>query len=413
MSFVRKSYKYLVFYIFWEFIISNGRHLGTPAIRYFFFIFTFLIFLVCLFKTKKILLTSDGQLWVPFFLWTIIGSFYYVVPGIMFIWGTAFIVTLISIGSNIKVNFPYKWIFYFGIIQIIGQILQIETPSTYGQFMSFLYGPDYREYGSGLQGFATNTGTTSVILMYTLGTYLYFIAPKKNYIFNALIIITIVVFIVLTGKRSSSFIVLSIPMLVLFISSKSKSAFINYFFPSLCAIFIFLYVFSTNLDRFDEIRGMEKVSHGLEMFLGEEEVDLNGREELWEAAIEGYRQNPMFGIGVSQFQKWSGYTTNPHNMYLQILCEQGIAGLTLFILPLIFCLFHTIYLLRKSKENAPFRQTLKYSLFIQLYFTIYGLSGNPTRNAYGYMMYFCAIGILQNYLYSANIPNSINKVKNK
>lgn len=389
--------------MFGEFYISNGRLLGSSAFKMLFFVITFSIFLVCLLKSKKTALTIDGKLWVPFFLWTVIGSFLLASPGIMFIWGTAFIVTIIAIDNNLKQIFPYKLIFYLGLIQMIGQLIQIENVTLYNQIMSYLFGSDYREYGTGYQGFTTNTGTTSAILIYTLGSYLYFLAPSKNNIINFIIISIIFVCIVLTGKRSSTFIVIPIPLIVLFFATKSKSKIMKYGFPFICAISIFLYYYSTNLERFEDVRGMRKVSKGIEMFIGEEEMDLNGREEMWDIAIQGYKENPLFGIGVSQFQKWSGLSTNPHNMYLQVLCEQGIAGLICFIIPLVFCLIHTIILLRKSRELTPYLQCLKFSLFVQLFFIIYGVSGNPTRNAFGYMMYFCAIGILQSYLYKKQL----------
>ena len=399
MHFVRKSYIYLLFYIFWEFLISSSRLLGGAVFKYFFFVITFLVFFICFSKTKKIFLTTDGQLWIPFLLWTIIGTFFHFTPGIFFIWGTAFLVMLIAVGNNMKVIFPGNIIFYFGAIQILGQFLQMEFTPLYNQIMRLVFVADYKEWGSGYQGFTTQTGTTGAILISSLGSYLYYHSHNKKIYINAFIIFLFFVFIFLTGKRSSTLIVISVPLLVLFLSTKKKTALIKYGIPSICTIILTLYVISTNEEIFENVRGIEKVSRGLDMFLGNEEIDLNGREELWEYALKGYRENPMFGIGVAQFKEWSGLNTNPHNMYIQILCEQGIAGLSCFIFPLLFCLTHTIILLRKDDENSPYRERLKFSLYIQLYFIIYGMSGNPTRNAFGYMMYFCAIGILQSYQY--------------
>ena len=328
MAFVRKSYIYLLIYIFWEFVISSSRLFGGATYKYFFFIATFFVFFTCLSKTNKYILTTDGQLWVPYLLWTIIGSFFYYSPGIFLIWGTAYIVILIAIANNMKAIFPGYIIFYFGVIQILGQFLQMEFTPTYDKIMSFIFMPGYKQWGSGYQGFTTQTGTTGAILIAALGSYLYYHSHNKKFLFNAFIIILFVVFIFLTGKRSSTFIISTVPLLVLFLSTKKKTALIKYGIPGICSILLTFYVISTNQEVFENVRGFRKVSRGIEMFLGEEEMDLNGREELWEFAMKGYHEDPMFGIGVGQFQEWSGLHTNPHNMYIQVLCEQGIAGLT-------------------------------------------------------------------------------------
>lgn len=408
MSFVRKSYIYLLFYVFWEFIISHGKYLGSPVFKHISFIITFGLFFLCLTKTKRIVLTTDAKLWIPFFLWTIIGSLIFVAPGIMFIWGTAFMVMLIAAGNNMKELFPAKLILWFGAIQIIGQLLQMENPSLYQLIMGSFFKADYKQFGSGLQGFTTQTGMTSAILVYTLGVYLCFYAPKRNTIINALVFLTVIFFIFLTGKRSGTFLALIIPVIVVVISTKSLSSLSKYGLPVLAVFVVLLYILLQNMSILEGFAGIDKLSRGLEMFIDEEELDLNGREILWEKAIEGFKESPLLGIGVSQFEEWAGLGTNAHNMYLQVLCEQGILGLILFITPLVFCLFHTIFVLRKNTDNVPYMQSLKFSLYVQLVFISYGVSGNPTRNAYGYMMYFCAIGLLQSFQFK---PKSIRRIK--
>lgn len=399
-AFVRKAYIYLLFYVFWEFLVSSGRLLGSAAFKYLSFIVTFSIFLVCLSRTKRIVTTTDFKVWTPFLWWTIIGAFVYIVPGIMFIWATAYIVALIAIGNNMKGIFPFKLIFVFGLIQISGQLLQIASPSVYNEIIGILFNQSYKWYSSGLQGFTTNPGTISAVLIFALGSYLYFIAPSKNSILNVLVVAAVVLFIFLTGKRSVSFLALLLPLMTFFFSTKSTGKLVKYGVPLLLIVGLSFYLFVQNVEMFSSTIGLKKISRGVEMFIDSDgEVDLNGREILWEKAIQGYQENPWFGIGVSQFKDWSGLETNAHNMYLQVLCEQGIIGFALFVLPLFYCLLHTILLLRKSIARTEYIETLKYSLYIQLFFIIYGFSGNPTRNPYGYMMYFCAIGLLQSFQY--------------
>ena len=129
---------------------------------------------------------------------------------------------------------------------------------------------------------------------------------------------------------------------------------------------------------------------------------MNGRETLWTAALEGFDENPILGIGAGRFMEWSGLPTNAHNAYLQVLCEQGIIGFFLFVVPLIVCLIQTILLIKKLPNHAYGEKALKYSLFLQLFFIIYAFSGNPTRNEYCFLLYFVGIGIMLDCQYKYN-----------
>jgi len=53
------------------------------------------------------------------------------------------------------------------------------------------------------------------------------------------------------------------------------------------------------------------------------------RIQLWSDALVDFRQEPIFGIGVGDFQKTSGLVT--HNSFLQSYAEMGFIGGTLFL----------------------------------------------------------------------------------
>ena len=79
----------------------------------------------------------------------------------------------------------------------------------------------------------------------------------------------------------------------------------------------------------------------------------NDRWILWTAAWEVFKENPIFGVGPRNFGPFAaqyfnvgdlpeggyGYTHNPrmlynrslHNIFVQMLCEQGIAGVSAFL----------------------------------------------------------------------------------
>lgn len=72
------------------------------------------------------------------------------------------------------------------------------------------------------------------------------------------------------------------------------------------------------------------------------------REILAAKSIYFFASAPFFGIGTNQFLSQVGYLT--HNSFLQILCEQGIFGLTIFLLILLVVLLTVKNLFKKSNK---------------------------------------------------------------
>jgi putative inorganic carbon (hco3(-)) transporter len=72
---------------------------------------------------------------------------------------------------------------------------------------------------------------------------------------------------------------------------------------------------------------------------GQLEESAASRLETWDRAIALFSDNPAFGIGMGGFaeaSKRAGATyTDPHNFYIETLTEQGIFGVTLFVLLLL------------------------------------------------------------------------------
>ena len=56
------------------------------------------------------------------------------------------------------------------------------------------------------------------------------------------------------------------------------------------------------------------------------------RMDLWEAAWESFKTNPILGTGYRSFPYINKYGMDTHNMYLKALCELGIAGFLLLFL---------------------------------------------------------------------------------
>ena len=73
---------------------------------------------------------------------------------------------------------------------------------------------------------------------------------------------------------------------------------------------------------------------------GESSGDItSGRSFLWKIALDLFRRNPVFGIGWQQFLTYNSNHMNVHNTYLQWLCESGITGFILLMIPMIALFF--------------------------------------------------------------------------
>jgi O-antigen ligase len=130
-----------------------------------------------------------------------------------------------------------------------------------------------------------------------------------------------------------------------------------------------------------------------------------GRSPLFQEAINLFLANPLFGVG------WGGYKfiakntvglyyptmyaeTQAHNIYLQLLSEVGIVGFSLFVFIMFWMCRNSVKLLRKCRQGIykignSLERALAICLFIQVFFILYGLTGNPLYDnimIYPYMM---------------------------
>lgn len=96
------------------------------------------------------------------------------------------------------------------------------------------------------------------------------------------------------------------------------------------------------------------------------EVSISRRKEMMDEGISRFIENPIIGIGTSNYLSETGYIT--HNDYLSVLCEQGIFGIALFLV-LIFLVLRKIFLLsRYTWESMALKNS---SLAIVVYMFLF------------------------------------------
>ena len=137
----------------------------------------------------------------------------------------------------------------------------------------------------------------------------------------------------------------------------------------------------------------------------DEDGDFSGRTSLYELALKLFRTNPLFGIGwgnfrahtLGVFRVGNTATFETHNVYLQLLCENGIVGLSGFIIAVGSVLIYTIMKYAKTLKTygvTTATKAYKLSLYIQLFFLTYCMSGNPLYDYIFVVIYFTGVFLL-------------------
>ena len=134
---------------------------------------------------------------------------------------------------------------------------------------------------------------------------------------------------------------------------------------------------------------------------------LNGRGELYELALNMFRENPVMGSGWGQYRMYtrlhmgkglnSTVEFSAHNIYLQVFAEIGIVGGIAFVILLMGGVLITRFVLKKHvahhAEEKEEGIALCFSLGMQLFFILYGISGNPIYDPQCFIPYFMSLAI--------------------
>jgi O-antigen ligase len=86
-------------------------------------------------------------------------------------------------------------------------------------------------------------------------------------------------------------------------------------------------------------------------YYGELDESALGRIEVWKTSWELFQQNPVTGVGFGVFRFLGFELGDTHNIYLKILVEQGVIGLTIFLLLVLCFFFQGVKLARNGDDE--------------------------------------------------------------
>lgn len=274
-------------------------------------------------------------------------------------------------------------------------------------------------------GFTNQTAYLAGFIVLGIGVTVIFLSTVNKRTYKILLIAVLFILIyalILTGKRAHVLFTV-VSLLITYLFSTDIKKFFNQIIKILLSLFVFLclitIVFLNYTPRSDSQFGklFTIFSETVNRFSAGEDIT-SGRIYLYNYAINLFREHPIFGIGFRQFRELSAGIlrlykgSHPHNIYIQLLTELGLVGLVLFMLPVIYVYIKTIKMLLTvnsiSTLNNKLIVTLQYSLFIQSFFILYGLTGNLLTDHIFLLIYFFAVSILlstMKYIQTNNISS--------
>lgn len=344
-------------------------------------------------------------LWCPFFLYSFARMDINTISDLGLVVIYLFSLCLIFFAKGRIDNFilPIKIIFFISTIYALTTILQLFAPHfvasltvaiTSSYEFDFEHMARYRTmYLAGIVGrVAYSAGYAAVAIAYIL------LHKRFNIKFYPACLLIEFIALVLSAKRAH-FVFCFVSIIYIFGVTRKKRLSTQKLWKlllSLMAVIITIYLGKTYFSQYGVLSRLFKT---YQSFLSGSPIG-SGRGDLYKQAWELFLSSPIYGIGWRAFgvTKSNGVILDVHNSYLQILCETGIVGLTLFIIPLFTTFIYTERKLRKAikydvKNINKF--CLSFSLFIQLFFIFYSLTGSIVLYPIYILLYFFACAMAQ------------------
>ena len=300
-------------------------------------------------------------------------------------------------GTDMWMISGYRFLKYMGVFFAFFTILPLISKSLYINTIYPLLLPNNTIDILGaldrgmVSGFTYQTAINAQYLSVGIGAMILPILlqqPVKRKWLTILIAVTEVFCLIMTSKRGHLLFTALSVFLIVFLNSKKSKRFVNVIriVSIVFLVGLIIYYFVPAADAFFE--RVIGISAGDDIS--------NGRFVRYEYAWKLFKENPITGIGWLQYRYSYVKYSDTHNIYLQLLCETGIIGFSVFFVAFTISLKQAIkkllYFVEKEKNESA-RLLLSFSVFIQVLFLLYGLTGNGLYDYYIYYFYAFAVAI--------------------
>ncbi len=234
-----------------------------------------------------------------------------------------------------------------------------------------------------------------------IGLFIFEIFIKKNFKYNFVTILFLLIplTILITGERTS---------FIMFIFCIFISLFFFSFLLKKIKLFLISSVILASL-LFSTINLSSDVKHRYSELLSIlNNFNQSSYGVLFVSGFEVWKQNKFFGVGLKNFGKicdrdvistdqiHQTCSNHPHNLYIQILSETGIVGLTIFL-----SLFLSFFLSILKKINHINKTSIKLYIFVSTFCYLIGflwpiVTSGSFYSSWNGFFYWIVIGILIN-----------------
>lgn len=310
----------------------------------------------------------------------------------------------------------------FKVLKISGIILSLSVifswmfPSFYGTIVNMIFRPEIarriiESMNQGYYiGFTSEVSITAGIIIIAIGyIYVEHTVKEEKYTLKDIIILSLLVIgLLFTQKRAHLLFMLLTVFVVHIHYIKFQGDFIRKTIKKMLYLLGITGLFAIIL----ELIGLREVIFQrfratFEAFKAGEDITSN-RIVLYEHAIQLFKEFPLLGIGWENFRDTLiGNVTvhtkmQVHNIYLQLLAETGLVGATIILLPFIVTLIITLKISKRLLLNAKnnfidWKIGVLFSLYIQIFFLLYGFTGNPLYDNFYLFIYFIGASIIFSY----------------
>lgn len=295
-----------------------------------------------------------------------------------------------------------KLICIFGCIHAVVTVSQAIAPSIYRTLILPLYAGsryytqvNYQLSNGFLPGLSFHYSTNGIYLATSLMLAAVLVicrrAPRRR---NFILFLLIAAGLLLTGKRGVTVFSIAGFFMVYYIykSNKPHKRIVN-ILALLIALLVVLVVMSAVMPEMTGFiaRFQEQSRSG----------DIStGRFALYALAFQRFLTNPLFGTGWDTFKYFHelnfGQMLNVHNVYIQLLSENGIIGAAPFYFLLIWYYVRTVKVLKRLRrrhagEYPHDELMLSISVAEQTLFLLYCLTGNPLYDPQALFPYACSV----------------------
>lgn len=285
------------------------------------------------------------------------------------------------------------------IVTLIGCILQFATPNLLSLITNmtlgankYYYFKDFISYGA-LVGFSYQTGVTGYYLALLAGfvfcIYLNIDRKKMVYRLLALILFSGVYLLILLTRKRSQLLAVLVLAIVLYAIYNRKNALKIIVISGVLLIGAILMLEYTTV-------GQSIINRSIGAG-----ASLSGRERIYSILIDNFKRNPLFGNGFGYTLRSVQNYRNGHNVYLQVLSENGIIGLSLYLVIIISYLKQAYKVLKYVDGKSRSSRNCTFCLYIEGLFVLNGMFGNPLYDVFPVIVFMLASGVINSQLRDA------------